>query len=164
MFAVLLQDAFKQVGVQMEIEQLDFGVLMDRIARGNFDAVINAIHTDPSPRSLVQTWGTVGDRRQGGQNFGLYMNPMIDQAVDSAMRQNDPEQARAYYRRAYEIIAADVPGIFLYEPRWNGLVNKRVRVAATRADAWWANLDEWSIPASGRLPRDGAPLQTVAKR
>jgi peptide/nickel transport system substrate-binding protein len=164
MFAVLLQDAFKQVGARMDIEQSDFGALMDRITRGNFDAVINAIHTDPSARSLVQTWGVAGDRRQGGQNFGLYMNSMVDQAVDSAMRQSDPEKARAYYRRAYAIIADDVPGIFLYEPRWNGLVNKRVRVAATRADAWWANLDEWSIPAAGRLPRDGVPLQTVAQR
>lgn len=152
--AVLLQDAFKQVGVQMDIEQLDFQTFLDRLMRGNFDAAVNGFHTDPSLRSIVQTWGAVGDRREGGQNFGLYVNTMFDQAVDSAMRQSDPARARAYYRRAFEIIAADAPGIFLYEPRWNGIVNRRVRVVGIRPDAWWAKLDEWSIPAEGRLPRD----------
>jgi hypothetical protein len=41
-------------------------------------------------------------------------------------------------------------------------VHKRLEMPGRRADAWWAGLAEWSVPASGRIPRDNLGLAARA--
>jgi peptide/nickel transport system substrate-binding protein len=162
--SVLLQDAFKKVGVQMEVDQMDLAAYRDRLTKGNFEATIMTWHTDPSLGSLSQTWGSAGSPMKGGQNFGDYESRMFDQAVDSALTQRDPEKGRAYFRRAFEVINSDVPAIWLYEPRWNAFVHRRIRVSGIRPDAWWAGLADWTIPANERIARDKMTLDTTRSR
>ena len=41
-------------------------------------------------------------------------------------------------------------------------VHKRFRPAPMRADAWWAHLADWSIPANERIDRDRIGLRPAA--
>ena len=63
---------------------------------------------------------------------------------------------RALYRRAYQVIVDDAPAVWLYEPRNLAAAHARLRLSGVRADAWWAGMGEWSIPANERIPRDRA--------
>ena len=53
--------------------------------------------------------------------------------------------------------------MWLYELRNFAGVHRRVRPVGVRADAWWAQLADWSIPASERIARDKIGLRTAAR-
>ena len=117
---------------------------LQRLSKGDFDAVLNAWHTDPSPAAVLQAWGAA-DAPPNGANFAGYASREFDALVDSASRSSDPARARAYYRRAYGVINGDAPAVWLYEARNVSGIARRVRVTAIRPDAWWSDLADWTI-------------------
>lgn len=161
--AVLLQEQFKRVGVDLQIDQLDFNSLIARLDRRNFDAVLNASHGDPSPSSIRQSWTTTASRAAGGTNYGSYESPVFDAYVDSAAAARDVDDSRRLYRRAYQTYVDDVPAIMIYEPRLVAGAHRRVRIAGMRPDAWWAGMGEWWIPAAERIERDRIGLRPAAQ-
>ena len=162
-YAALIQEQMRRVGAKVAVEQLDPGAFFERLAGGAFDAAVNYYAVDPSPSTAGQMWGTAAVRARKGMNFGSYTNAAFDSAVDSAAGAFDPARARAHYRRAYETIVADAPAVWLYESRPVAGVHRRVRVVGMRADAWWAGLADWSIPAAERIDRDRIGLRTAAR-
>jgi peptide/nickel transport system substrate-binding protein len=145
-YATLLQSQYGRFGVKVKIEPLEVNAFVQRLTKGDFDAVLNAWHTDPSPSAVLQAWGGLSLPPQGA-NFSGYRSAAFDAAVDTAAHSFDPVRARSYYRRAYAIIDGDAPAVWLYEARNVSGVNRRVHVAGARADAWWSGLADWSVSA-----------------
>ena len=56
--------------------------------------------------------------------------------------------------KALRAIIDDVPAIWLYDISFTNAINRRIDVAPFRADGWWVNLPDWSIPAYKRIDRD----------
>ena len=160
---VLLQAAFKSAGVQVDMEKREINSLVASMRTGDFDAVLHATHVDPSPFSIKQSWSIAGARTKGGTNLGMYANPLFDAYIDSAFSSWDQTRVKAMSRKAYDILLADAPALWLYEPTYSAVVNKRFRVKGMRPDAWWAGLDEWSIPENERIGRDKIGLATTAR-
>lgn len=156
-FATLIQEQLRAVGVQVEIEQVDFNAFLQRESTRDFDAVLGAWHTDPTPAGVRQTWGSAG-ASANGSNYGMYRSAEFDMHVDSALSSFDGARAREHFHAAYRTIIEDAPAVWLYETRPTMGVHKRIRMTGIRADAWWAALGDWSIPAGERLPRDGAAV------
>ncbi len=151
-FAALVQDQLARVGARVSIDALEFGAYHARLEAHDFDAAINVWVNDPSPSGERQTWATAGER--GGLNWGSYSNPVFDAALDSALSAMAPAAARAHFHSAFQTITDDAPAVWLYEPQQIAGVHRRLRLAPFRADAWWAHLADWSIPASERIARD----------
>ncbi|MGH7602472.1 MAG: hypothetical protein ACRENK_00585, partial [Gemmatimonadaceae bacterium] len=59
-------------------------------------------------------------------------------------------------------IIDDAPAIWLAESRPALGYNSRLELAPLRSDAWWAHIADWSIPPDKRIPRDNAPVETIA--
>lgn len=152
--AVLMQAMFKAVGAQADIEAMDFPTHLQRLESRRFDASMNAAQLDPTPSSIRQSWSSAAMHARDGTNFGSYANARFDALVDSATARLDSAGANALYRRAYETLVADAPAIWLYEPVMFAGVQRRIRTADLRADAWWAHLDQWYIPPRERIARD----------
>jgi peptide/nickel transport system substrate-binding protein len=155
--AVLIQDQFRQAGIGMDIDPLEFAAFTDREKQGKFDAMFGGWHVDASPAGLRQTWGSAGLRAKGGSNYGSYQNPAFDAVVDTALSTMSFDDRRAAFRRAYQMIIDDAPAIWLAEQKIVLGIQRRLRTAGMRPDAWWANLGEWSIPEAERIARDRAP-------
>ena len=155
--AVLLQEQLRQAGVKVDVEQLDFPVLMDKERKRAFDAAIGVWNTQPSPGAVRGSWGTGGSRAASGNNYGSYENPAFDADVDSALSSFDPAARKALFTKAYETIIQDAPAIWLAEPIQTVAYHSRLQLAAMRPDAWWIHIPEWWIPAGKRIPRDNAP-------
>lgn len=152
-YAELIQAQLKAQGVKVDVDAGDISIIGEKLTKGRFDALLNNIATDPSPRSVRDSWHSTTPANRGG-NFQLYGNPVVDAAIDSALAESNPTKARDLYRRAYQGIIDDVPAVWLYENRSFLALNRRV-VPSLNADTWWRHLRLWSIPAAGRLPRDG---------
>ena len=158
--AVLLQEQLRQAGVKVDVEQLDFPVLIERERKRAFDAAIGQWNTQPSPGSVRGSWGTAGSQASSGNNYGSYESPVFDASVDSALASFDPAKRKTYFTRAYETIIQDAPAIWLAEPLPTVGYHSRLQLAPLRSDGWWAHIPDWSIPADKRIPRDNAPAGT----
>jgi len=159
--AVLLQEQLRQAGVKVDVEQLDFPVLIERLRKRAFDVAIGQWNTLPSPGSIRGTWGTAGSRASSGSNYSSYENPVFDANVDSALASFNPPARKAYFTKAYETIIQDAPAIWLAEPLPTVGYHSRLQLAPLRSDAWWAHIADWWIPSDKRIPRDNTPAGTA---
>jgi len=155
--AVILQEQLRQAGVKVDVEQLDFPVMVEKDRKRTFDATIGQWNTQPSPGAVLGSWGIGGSRASSGNNHGSYENPVFDAYVDSALASFDPAKRKAYFTTAYETIIQDAPAIWLAEPSPTVGYHSRLQLATLRPDAWWIHIPEWWIPADKRIPRDNAP-------
>lgn len=159
--AVLIQEQLRRAGVKVDVEQLDFPVLVEKERKRAFDAAIGQWSTQPSPGAVRGSWGTAGSRSASGNNYGSYENPVFDAYVDSALASFDQVHRKAYFTKAYETIIQDAPAIWLAEPIVTVGYHSRLQLSSLRPDAWWAHIPEWWIPADKRIPRDNAPASTA---
>jgi peptide/nickel transport system substrate-binding protein len=150
--AVLIQEQLRQAGVKVDVEQLDFPVLVEKERKRAFDAVIGQWNTQPSPGSVRGSWGTAGSRASSGTNYGSYESPNFDAYVDSALASFDPAAAKSFFTKAYETIIQDAPAIWLAEPRPTVGYNARVHLAPLRSDAWWAHIPDWWVSPGQKTP------------
>jgi peptide/nickel transport system substrate-binding protein len=152
-FAQVLQEQLRLVGVAVTIDQVENNLMAERARAGLFDALIQAWLTDPSPAASVpQTWTRAGF---GQQNYGRYANPAFEQALERAsVTVGTPAEVNAAWRAALEIINADAPAIWLFAPKSNAAVHRRVADVRIRPDSWWALVWTWRIPPDRQIDRD----------
>jgi len=158
-YAVLLQEAFRRVGAQIDIQILDDGPFFDRAEKSTFDALMDGYNTDPAPSGMKQRWGSaaigfIPGKGVSGANSMRYSNPRVDAALDSATTTFDFARSKTYASRASQMIIDDVPAVFLYDMFLTHALSRRVTAPPLRTDAWWADLADWRIPADKRIDRD----------
>ncbi len=152
-YAVLIQEAYRKLGVQMDIEQMDNVAFLARQDAGDFDAAFASFNTDPNVSGEKQSWATSGIG-PNGQNKFRYSNKTVDALLDTASTTFDPAKAKTAASRAFQLIADDVPAIFIYDLVFLNAVHRRVNVGPIRADGWWQTMSNWSIAPDKRIARD----------
>lgn len=152
-YARLLQEQYRTLGVDVQLDEVDLSVFAERARTGAFDAMLGSWATDPTPSSGVpQTWARAGF---GRSNYGRYASPVFDslvhRAVESAASRS---QARRLWRVAFEVMNQDAPAVFLYALDNVAAVQRRVTDVTIRPDSWLATLWTWRIPADRLTDRD----------
>jgi dipeptide transport system substrate-binding protein len=138
--------------VDLQIDEVEFSVFLERANAGKFDALIQTWNTDPTPSSgMVQTWTTAGI---GQSNYLRYSSPQFDALVDQASAAFDRAESRKKWRSAMELINQDAPAVFLFAPSYVAAVHKRVENVTIRPDAWWATIRSWRVPPDRLIDRD----------
>src|SRR5437773_1273160 len=151
-YARLLQEQFRRIGADAQLDEVEFSVFDQRTQAGRFDAAVIARTTDPTPSSSIgQVWTSAGH-----SNAGRYANPGFDRLVDEAIAAPRRDAAKRLWRRAIETLNQDAPAIFLYAPDNVAAVNRRVTDVVIRPDAYWALVRTWRIPADQLTDRDRA--------
>jgi peptide/nickel transport system substrate-binding protein len=154
-YARLLQEQFRTMGVDVQLDEVDFSLFLARARAGQFDALLNAWSTDPSPSAgIPQTWTRAG---LGRSNYGRYVNPAFDRLVDRTVgggSAGNRAAARRAWRSAIEMLNQDAPAIFLFAPDNVAAVHRRVTGVTIRPDSWLALLRTWRIPADQLTDRD----------
>lgn len=159
-YAVLLQAQLKRVGIQADIDLVDNAAAMAKATSGDFDALVWAFGTDPGPSGVKQNWGTAGIGANG-QNFLRYSNRIVDAQLDSAAAAFDEAKMKRHASAAFQAIIDDAPAIFLYDMSLIYGLHRRITLAPTRTDEWWANLADWHVPADKRIDRDRIGLAST---
>ncbi len=160
-YAVLIQEQLREIGVRVDLDQMDFNAFMDHSIRGLYDAALHGRASDPGLTDINQSW-TTGAFPPTGQNWTRYFNPQIDAIADSLTKTGDVARAGQLKHRAYQIITDDVPGVWLYDVLTVAGAHKRLHPEGMRADAWWSGIADWWIPANERIERDRIGLRPAA--
>lgn len=156
--SVIMQDQFKQIGVDLKIEKIESNALGERVfGTRKWDAVFMGWHPDPGSSAVAQNWSSA-TAIPGGPNISRYTSREFDAHLDSARTTFDAAAARAHFKQAFIVLNNDAPAIWIYELRSAVGINKRIRPATFRPDAWWSHFDRWSIAEGQRIARDNVGL------
>ena len=152
-YARILQEQFRTMGVDVQLDEVDFSVFNERARAGRFDALITAWNTDPTPSSSIpQSWARAGF---GRSNYGRYENPVFERLLERAVTSvANPAEAKRTWRTAIELLNQDAPAIFLFATQNVAAVHKRVADVRIRPDSWLALVRTWRIPADRLTDRD----------
>lgn len=125
--AVILQDQFKQIGVEMEIKILEWGAYLDGTGRGDHQMFVlgwGTVTADPDygMNNLVNTaaQGPAGNR-------SFYSNPKVDELLKEARAELDLDKRAALYEEIQVILQEDLPMFYLIYPKKNVATQKYVQ-------------------------------------
>ncbi len=151
-YARLIQAQLQPFGLDVRVDEVDFSVVQQRVGNGQFDAVVWAWASSPSPiDAMRENWTRRGF---GGQNPGRYDNPQLDRLLESAVTARNRDAATRLLRSAIALWNGDAPAALLYAPDNVAAVNRRVSEVTIRPDSWLALVRTWRIPASQLSDRD----------
>jgi len=126
----IAQDAWKRIGIKCNTQVFEWAVfLQDFVNPGEFDAVVLGWQLGIDA-DLFQLWHS----SQSGANqlnFVGYMNPRADRLMEDIRREYDPERQTALAQELHELVAEDQPYTFLYAPRKNEVLDRKIVMAAS---------------------------------
>ena len=153
-YARLIQAQLQTFGLDVRIDEVDLSVVQQRTSTGEFDAVLAAWATGPSPiDGTRENWTRRGF---GGPNPGRYDNPQLDRLLEDAAAARNRAEATRLLHSAIALWNSDAPAAPLYAPDNVAAVNRRVSNVTIRPDSWLALVRLWRIPASQLGDRDRA--------
>lgn len=112
-YLTLYKEDAKQLGVDINIQYVEWSSFVTKLDERSFDAVTLAwvggsVHMDPK-----QIWHSESAKNKGS-NFISYNNPRVDKLIDEARMIIDKEKRMVKYKEIYKLIADDVPYLFLF--------------------------------------------------
>ena len=113
--AELVKNDWQKIGVEVEINQFDFGDLQQNIIRPRkFDALLygEVIGRD---MDLYAFWHS-SQRNDPGLNIAMYTNATADKLLEEARKTNDINERIDKYNKFSEELSNDIPAVFLYSP------------------------------------------------
>lgn len=123
--AQAVQAMAADAGIQMKIQVVDQGTIIDAISHLKEEAALIEWSGRPDPDFDVYPFTTQSGI--GSFNYTGYVNPQVQTLLDAARYLSDMGQRRRAYRDASKILADDAPYVMLYFPKEYKLVSTRVR-------------------------------------
>lgn len=120
--AVYVQAMLSRVGVRMDLQVLNEGLMWKKLGGGDFEAAF-----------MWQQWGADEARKRylGRDNPTGYRNPEAIRLIDQAVATGDPDELDRIYRKLAEILRADLPLTRLVPATLTTFVHRRVRGLTT---------------------------------
>ena len=143
--AQAIQAQLKDVGVDMKIQLFDSTTLGQMWFEGRFEAFM-ANWTMPSDPEITLFFA--GDRTPPrGRNVNYYSNPILDRLLYTSDQTIERDKRRDLLFQAQEIIADDVPELFLYNRTFLDAIPSNLenfRGNPTNTGIFW-NVHEWRL-------------------
>ncbi|WP_334072689.1 ABC transporter substrate-binding protein [Paenibacillus sp. A14] len=115
----IMTQNYKELGIEIVAETLDFNAIMDKANTGDFDMFFAAWSLTPDPDNTVYI-------TNGAQNDFGYSNAKVDELMAKGKKTLDIEERKKIYKEMYQEMNKDVPAILLYQRKNMLAVNGRV--------------------------------------
>jgi peptide/nickel transport system substrate-binding protein len=109
-FGQLIQGFLKPAGIDMQIEKVECGALLDQLQKGNYQAAALGWSGRPDPDQNIYDFFVTG----GAQNDSGFANPQVDELLQDARKQGDAAKRKADYDQVMQILHDETPYVFLY--------------------------------------------------
>ena len=118
----VVQQQLKQIGITMNIKQVDVSVWFDHFSKGTYEITSayqeRTIDPDNFYSLVLKTGASI--------NATQYPNPAVDKLIDQASVETDEAKRKTLYSQLRQIIFDDVPLIFAHYETLNYLSRKEV--------------------------------------
>ena len=147
-YAQVIQNALKEVGINVEIEPLEGNVVRQQLALGQFQMNTGRwIGGNQDPiflKDLFSTGAIPGDKVKCC-NRSRYSNPEFDKLVEQAVNAPNRETAKELYFKAQEIVSNDLPLFPLWYPANIVVANKRIGNIKVGASGDWSFIKDITV-------------------
>lgn len=143
--AVSVQEDFKKLGIDMDIQTLEPATLRDRTLKGlDYDLFFTS-RILFAGFSDLNYYGSTWDVRTNpqGRNFGGWKNADADKLLDQIIREPDLTKQKDLLWKFQDIIADDMPAFWFGFPRDLILVKKNI--LGYQPNAMWQYWDTWKL-------------------
>lgn len=118
----VVQQQLKQIGITMNIKQVDVSVWFDHFSKGTYEITSayqeRTIDPDNFYALVIHTGGDI--------NSTGYSNPQVDKLIDQARTETDDQTRFGLYKQIRQIVFDDSPIIFAHYETINYLMQKNV--------------------------------------
>ncbi|WP_054958309.1 ABC transporter substrate-binding protein [Paenibacillus dakarensis] len=116
----IMSSNYKDLGIEVKAETLDFNAIMDKKDRGEFEMFFAAWGLTADPDNTVYI-------TKGAQNDTGYSNKTVDELMRKGKVTLDVEARKDIYKQMYQEMNKDLPNLFLYQRRDAWAINSRVK-------------------------------------
>jgi peptide/nickel transport system substrate-binding protein len=116
LYAAVLADQWKRVGVALELKSLEFATFYSDITRGSFQLYTQRWVGGNNDPDMFEYVFSSKKFPPDGANRGHYRNVQLDALLDRARVEMDREKRRAILSEVQKIVAEDEPYINLWYP------------------------------------------------
>ena len=141
--AVMIQAQLKKVGVKVNVEILEFNLLLEHVfEKKDFDAFLAGWDMDftVNPTALFHSSAI-----ENGYNFVSYTNPKIDELLEKGRAITDPIDAFPVWSEFQKIILNDCPYTFLFSKDNLAGYHPTVKGITMDVRGFLSNITEWWI-------------------
>jgi peptide/nickel transport system substrate-binding protein len=110
--AEVITSQLEPIGIDVQVETLDFATWLDRQDQGDFDAFMLSWLGNIDPADFYEQQHITG----GSSNYQGYSNPQVDQLLTQAATEVDQDKRKDLYDQAAKLIVDDVSYLYLYNP------------------------------------------------
>ncbi|SFF49825.1 ABC transporter substrate-binding protein [Blastococcus tunisiensis] len=126
--AQVIASQLEPIGINVDVQTVDFATWLDRQAQGDFDAFLLGWLGNIDPFDYYHAQHIT----DGSSNYQGYSNPEVDRLLTAAATETDEDARKELYDQAATLIVDDVSYLYLYNPdvvqAWTpGLEGYRIR-------------------------------------
>lgn len=121
---LLVQQYWQDIGVEVQVETIEWNAFIQRaVVNRDYDAMLAWWSTPPTPD---QAGYFASSAAVTGNNIPNYRNPDLDALFEQGRAATTLEDQIAVYRQVQELIADDLPYLFLWYPDMLSVRNSRI--------------------------------------
>ena len=138
------QQAWSDVGVEVEVQGMEWGTYLSQLRSEPFDWDINfgVWSATIEPHWMNQIWR---EDSIPSLNAGAYVNKRVEELFNLGVREFDREKRKAYYQEIQTILSTDAPYVFLtFNMSYTGVSNRIGGIEPTPLGIGY-NRDRWFI-------------------
>lgn len=150
----IVKKSLEAIGLRVETKIIAPSEMQRAVIKPrNYEALLygEIIGSDPDPYPF---WHS-SQSSDPGLNLAVFYDKDVDQLLEEARQTNDPEQRRIKYLHFQNILAEQLPAIFLYNPRYTYAVNKKVKgikdIYISSPSDRFLNIASWYVKTERRF-------------
>ncbi len=122
----LLQAQFAAAGIKTNITKLEYGAVLGRMVKGDYDAFFMSFeYVYSTPMPIID--GLMNSKRIPSPNFWRYSNSAVDAALAEFSQATDSDAANKIAAKIVGIAQDDPPSVYLYQTLTPVIQQKRVQ-------------------------------------
>lgn len=147
--ALTIQDELKDAGIDCQVRELDWSILLQRVKGQDFAAVVLGwTGSMRFPPDNYQIWHSSQSAGRGSNHIG-FANAEVDKILEDYRREFDPQKRIPLYQRYQEILHEEQPYTFLWMSRVARAYSRRFQGVN-----WYpmgADTQEWWVKVADRI-------------
>lgn len=142
--APLIQQNLKDIGIQVELQSMEFGTLSDQVKKGDYQMFLMG-QGNGSDGDITKFYISSGFAPQGN-NLVRYANPQVDDLMAKGFQYMTIEERKPVYNQLALLLNEEMPVVYLYH--WDSAIAvngiKGVQYSPN-APTYFYDVKDWSL-------------------
>lgn len=146
--APIIQANLKDIGVKLELENMEFSALMDKVvANHDFELYLmgNNLSLDPDPKAYWHSTSASDEKGNSAWNISSFKNEQADKLIEQGISKNDKNQRKEVYSQFGQLLNDEVPWAYLYSQNIRKAYNPHLKNFKPYTFNDFSNVKDWYI-------------------